>query len=136
MRSRERCASMPEFNHVHIAALTGWGQDEDRRKAREAGCDSHFTKPLAPATLEQLLAATAERMVSDATPSASREPASRILATYCDYRIVTGWDGSSRAAVLIPPGCGMPARHILAFPHRTTPHSLAPVPIIRANYSR
>ena len=32
-------------SHVHIAAVTGWGQDEDRRKAREAGCDSHFTKP-------------------------------------------------------------------------------------------
>ena len=51
---------MPEFNHVHIAAVTGWGQDEDRRKAREAGCDSHFTKPLAPAMLEELLATIAQ----------------------------------------------------------------------------
>jgi signal transduction histidine kinase/ActR/RegA family two-component response regulator len=48
--------AMPEFNHVHIAAVTGWGQEEDRQKAREAGCDSHFTKPLTPATLEDLLA--------------------------------------------------------------------------------
>jgi len=47
---------MPELNHVHIAAVTGWGQEEDRQKAREAGCDSHFTKPLAPAALEDLLA--------------------------------------------------------------------------------
>ena len=53
--------SMPEFDHVHIAAVTGWGQDEDRRKAREAGCDSHFTKPLAPAMLEDLLSAIAQR---------------------------------------------------------------------------
>jgi signal transduction histidine kinase/ActR/RegA family two-component response regulator len=45
----------PAFNHVLIAALTGWGQEEDRRKAREAGCDSHFTKPLSPAMLEELL---------------------------------------------------------------------------------
>ncbi len=51
---------MPEFNHVHIAAVTGWGQEEDRQKAREAGCDSHFTKPLAPATLENLLATIAQ----------------------------------------------------------------------------
>jgi signal transduction histidine kinase/ActR/RegA family two-component response regulator len=51
---------MPEFNHVHIAAVTGWGQEEDRQKAREAGCDSHFTKPLAPATLEGLLATIAQ----------------------------------------------------------------------------
>jgi signal transduction histidine kinase len=47
---------MPEFSHVHIAAVTGWGQEEDRQKAREAGCDSHFTKPLDPAMLEDLLA--------------------------------------------------------------------------------
>ncbi|HXW04217.1 MAG TPA: ATP-binding protein [Vicinamibacterales bacterium] len=52
----------PEFGHVHIAALTGWGQDEDRRKAREAGCDSHFTKPLSPAMLEQQLATIAQRV--------------------------------------------------------------------------
>jgi CheY-like chemotaxis protein len=51
---------MPEFNRVHIAAVTGWGQEEDREKAREAGCDSHFTKPLAPATLEDLLATIAQ----------------------------------------------------------------------------
>ena len=47
--------AQPEFNRVHIAAVTGWGQDEDRRKAREAGFDSHFTKPLAPAAVEELL---------------------------------------------------------------------------------
>jgi signal transduction histidine kinase/ActR/RegA family two-component response regulator len=51
---------MPEFNHVHIAAVTGWGQEEDRQKAREAGCNSHFTKPLAPATLEDLLTTIAQ----------------------------------------------------------------------------
>ena len=50
----------PEFDHVHIAAVTGWGQEEDRRKAREAGFDSHFTKPLAPAALEELLATLVE----------------------------------------------------------------------------
>lgn len=51
---------IPELNHVHIAAVTGWGQEEDRRKAREAGCDSHFTKPLSPAVLEDLLAKIAQ----------------------------------------------------------------------------
>jgi len=51
---------MPEFNRVHIAAVTGWGQEEDVQKAREAGCDSHFTKPLAPAMLEELLATIAQ----------------------------------------------------------------------------
>jgi CheY-like chemotaxis protein len=51
----------PEFNHVHLAAVTGWGQEEDRRKAKEAGFDSHFTKPLSPDALEQLLVTTAQR---------------------------------------------------------------------------
>ena len=46
----------PQFHDLHIAAVTGWGQDEDRRKAREAGCDSHFTKPLSPAALGEVLA--------------------------------------------------------------------------------
>ena len=50
-----RLREMPAMSHVHIAALTGWGQDEDRRKAREAGCDYHLTKPLSPAALEELL---------------------------------------------------------------------------------
>ena len=30
---------------VLLVAITGWGQEEDRRKAREAGFDHHFTKP-------------------------------------------------------------------------------------------
>jgi CheY-like chemotaxis protein len=50
----------PEFSQVHLAAVTGWGQDEDRRKAREAGFDSHFTKPLSPEVLEHLLATLAQ----------------------------------------------------------------------------
>jgi len=55
----------PEFTHVHIAAVTGWGQEEDRRKAREAGCDSHFTKPLSLAMLEDLLSTIAQRRLEE-----------------------------------------------------------------------
>ncbi len=58
----------PEFNHVHIAAVTGWGQEEDRQRAREAGCDSHFTKPLAPAALEDLLATIAQPAPDERRP--------------------------------------------------------------------
>ncbi len=31
---------------VLIVAITGWGQEEDRQRAREAGFDHHFTKPV------------------------------------------------------------------------------------------
>ena len=54
----------PELSRVHIAAVTGWGQDEDRRKAQEAGFDSHFTKPLAPAVVEELLGRVAHQSSS------------------------------------------------------------------------
>jgi signal transduction histidine kinase/ActR/RegA family two-component response regulator len=57
----QRLREMPGMSHVHIAALTGWGQDEDRRKARDAGCDFHLTKPLSPAALEELLTTIAQR---------------------------------------------------------------------------
>jgi signal transduction histidine kinase/ActR/RegA family two-component response regulator len=56
--------ALPELSHVYIAAVTGWGQDEDRQKAREAGFDSHFTKPLSPAVLEDMLGTIAPRMMS------------------------------------------------------------------------
>jgi CheY-like chemotaxis protein len=31
---------------MKLVAVTGWGQAEDKRRAREAGFDRHFTKPL------------------------------------------------------------------------------------------
>jgi CheY-like chemotaxis protein len=39
-----------------LIALTGWGQDEDRRRSREVGFDSHLVKPLDPEALATLLA--------------------------------------------------------------------------------
>jgi signal transduction histidine kinase/CheY-like chemotaxis protein len=42
---------------VVLIALTGWGQDEDRRQAQEAGFDHHLVKPLDFAILQGLLAA-------------------------------------------------------------------------------
>ena len=38
--------SKPWGRGILIVALTGWGQDEDRRKSREAGFDYHLVKPL------------------------------------------------------------------------------------------
>jgi signal transduction histidine kinase len=39
-----------------LVALTGWGQESDRRRSREAGFDSHLTKPVDPDVLDELLA--------------------------------------------------------------------------------
>lgn len=40
-----------------IIAVTGWGQDEDRRRSQAAGFDHHLVKPVDPRSLMQLLAA-------------------------------------------------------------------------------
>ena len=41
---------------IVLVALTGWGQEEDKRKAAEAGFDHHFTKPVSPADIANLMA--------------------------------------------------------------------------------
>jgi CheY-like chemotaxis protein len=41
---------------MFLIALTGWGQDDDRRLAEEAGFNHHLVKPADPAALLQLLA--------------------------------------------------------------------------------
>jgi signal transduction histidine kinase/ActR/RegA family two-component response regulator len=38
-----------------IIALTGWGQEDDRERSRDAGCDGHLVKPVNLSDLEQLL---------------------------------------------------------------------------------
>ncbi len=39
-----------------LVALTGYGQEQDKQKAREAGFDFHLTKPVGIADIEQILA--------------------------------------------------------------------------------
>jgi len=39
-----------------LVALTGWGQEEDRQRAQEAGFDVHLVKPVDPDVLDGLLA--------------------------------------------------------------------------------
>ena len=40
---------------ILLAAVTGWGQESDRRRTKEPGFDVHLTKPVDPAALEKLL---------------------------------------------------------------------------------
>jgi CheY-like chemotaxis protein len=42
-----------------LIALTGWGQDNDRRRSAEAGFDHHLVKPADMGALQTLLAALA-----------------------------------------------------------------------------
>jgi PAS domain S-box-containing protein len=46
----------PWATDLQLIALTGWGQDEDRRRALEAGFDYHLTKPVDLDQLQHLMA--------------------------------------------------------------------------------
>ncbi len=50
-----RIRQQPWGRGMKLVALTGWGQDEDRRKSEEAGFNSHMVKPIDPTALDQLL---------------------------------------------------------------------------------
>ncbi len=50
-----RIRAQPWAKGISIYALTGWGQDEDKRRSYEAGFDGHLVKPAEPAVLEKLL---------------------------------------------------------------------------------
>jgi len=50
-----RIRAQPRLNNLVLVALTGYGQDEDRRKAFEAGFNHHLVKPVSIDALEHLL---------------------------------------------------------------------------------
>src|SRR5581483_12027532 len=51
-----RLRRQPGLENVRLAALTGWGQAEDRRRTAEAGFDHHLVKPAEPKAVEGVLA--------------------------------------------------------------------------------
>jgi signal transduction histidine kinase len=50
-----RIRQQPWGRDMMLVALTGWGQDEDRRRSQEAGFNFHVVKPVELAVLEKLL---------------------------------------------------------------------------------
>ena len=51
-----RIRSSPWGGGVLLVAMTGWGQEEDRRRTRAAGFDHHLVKPVDPEALRMILA--------------------------------------------------------------------------------
>ena len=62
---------------LYLVALTGYGQPEDRERARVAGFDDHLTKPLALSGLERLLASVSHAPRPSRTPRPAAETAGR-----------------------------------------------------------
>jgi two-component system CheB/CheR fusion protein len=50
-----RLRQLPGLEKTLIAAVSGYGGEEERRKSKEAGFDRHLVKPIGRATLEELL---------------------------------------------------------------------------------
>jgi len=50
-----RIREQPWGQEITIVAATGWSQEEDRRRSREAGFDHHFVKPVNAAEIVQVL---------------------------------------------------------------------------------
>src|SRR5579871_918053 len=76
---------LPDLNGYHVArrireapwgqtmllvAITGWGQQDDRQRALEAGFDHHLPKPVAPEVIESVLQ-TAQLAVKERTAIAT-----------------------------------------------------------------
>lgn len=61
-----RIRQQPEYKDVMLIALTGWGQEEDRRRSQSAGFDHHLIKPADLNALRSLLDSLEE------TPSSRR----------------------------------------------------------------
>jgi CheY-like chemotaxis protein/anti-sigma regulatory factor (Ser/Thr protein kinase) len=50
-----RLRGLPELNGIRLFALTGYGQESDRQKTRDAGFDHHFIKPVDLDAIEAVL---------------------------------------------------------------------------------
>ncbi len=50
-----RVKGEPDLRGARLIAVSGYGQDDDRRRSREAGFDRHLVKPVEPDTLSALL---------------------------------------------------------------------------------
>jgi CheY-like chemotaxis protein len=61
LEASRRIRARPWGKTVLIAALTGWGRESDRLRAREAGVDLHFLKPV---DTEQLMEALTRSLES------------------------------------------------------------------------
>jgi signal transduction histidine kinase len=70
-----RIRAQPWGRRITLVALTGWGQESDRRRSGEAGFDSHLVKPLdldkLTALLERLPVSIAQGQGADTTVGSS-----------------------------------------------------------------
>lgn len=57
----KRLRALPGADRLVLVAVTGWGQEDDRRRAREAGFHHHIIKPVEPDQFQRILKAITAR---------------------------------------------------------------------------
>jgi PAS domain S-box-containing protein len=65
-----RCREEPGLNSMILVAMTGYGQDSDRQRSREAGFDSHLVKPV---NLDDLLLLLKQPGLNPHAPASPRD---------------------------------------------------------------
>jgi CheY-like chemotaxis protein len=50
-----RIRALPDIRRTTLIAVTGWGQEQDKQHAYQAGFDHHFTKPIKLHQLTEIL---------------------------------------------------------------------------------
>ncbi len=88
-----RIREIPGLQNVRIIALTGWGQEEDRRRSADAGFDHHLVKPIDLDELEKLVLAPPSRAPPQEFPVFERLPTrlwATVIAALCVGAVVIG----------------------------------------------
>lgn len=66
MNGHDACRAIrqqPGGKHILIIALTGWGQEEDRRRSAQAGFDHHLVKPMDFSALKKILSSAPKALL-------------------------------------------------------------------------
>ena len=63
----QRLRALPGLKDIELVAITGYGQDVDRRRTRETGFDEHMVKPVDLEGLETWLRRSQERRLQAAS---------------------------------------------------------------------
>jgi CheY-like chemotaxis protein len=69
-----RIREQPWGKNVILIALTGWGQQRDRHRTKEAGFDAHLTKPVKYEAIVEMLGNTSAKLATVPAIGGVRRP--------------------------------------------------------------
>jgi CheY-like chemotaxis protein len=55
LEAARRIRALPQGQRINIVALTGWAQESDQERTRDAGMDFHLVKPVTSEALQNVL---------------------------------------------------------------------------------